>query len=146
MKTNRSSQRRLLAAGLAVGLVLAGCTQAPETLAKRKGPAKVTAIDGSKVKKVTLTEKAVERIGLEMAPIADEAGTRVMPYTALVYDEKGGTFAFTSPEALSFLRSPLTVAKIAGGKVFLTDGPAVGTQVVTIGSAELYGTEQGLGY
>jgi hypothetical protein len=34
---------------------------------------------------------------------------------------------------------------IADDRAYLTTGPSVGTEVVTIGVAELYGTETGVG-
>jgi hypothetical protein len=142
----KAHQRWRAAATVAASLTLLGCTEAPKAAEKRQGPAKVTAVDGSKIKQVTLTEQAVKRIGLEMTAITEDAGTRVIPYASVVYDENGNTFAFTSPAALTFVRSPITVATITGDKAFLSDGPATGTQVVTVGTAELYGTEQGLGY
>ena len=143
-------QRRVRVAAVlvvvAVAIVLGGCTQPPETAEKRPGPVKLATIPNSKVKQVTLTDQAVKRIGLEMVAIADEAGTRVVPYAAVVYDEKGGTYVFTSPAALTFVRAPITVARITADKAYLTDGPSVGTNVVTTGTAELYGAEQGIGY
>ena len=139
-------QRWMVAVTVATSLTLLGCTEPPKAAVKRQGPAKVTAIDGSKIKQVTLNEDAVKRIGLEMTAITEEGGTKVIPYDAVVYDENGATFAFTSPAALTFVRSAITVTKITGDKAFLSDGPATGTQVVTVGTAELYGTEQGLGY
>jgi hypothetical protein len=81
-----------------------------------------------------------------MVAIREDAGTKVIPYPSVVYDENGNTFAFTNPAALTFVRSPITVVRITGDKAFLSEGPATGTQVVTVGTAELYGTEQGLGY
>jgi hypothetical protein len=142
----KAQQRWIAAVAVAGSLTLLGCTEAPKAAEKRKGPATVTAIDGSKIKQVTLTEQAVGRLGLQMTAIVDEAGTKVIPYSAVVYDENGATFAFTSPASLTYVRSPITVARITGEKAFLIDGPATGTQVVTVGTAELYGTEQGLGY
>lgn len=142
----QARQRWMVVAPVVIGLTLFGCTQPPEKLAKRQGPATVTAIDGSKVKQVAITEQAAGRLGIKMAAITEEAGSKVIPYSAVVYDENGATFAFTSPAAFTYVRSSITVATITGEKAFLTDGPATGTEVVTVGTAELYGTEQGLGY
>jgi hypothetical protein len=131
---------------VATSLTLLGCTEPPKAAVKRTGPAKVTAIDGSKVKQVALNEQAAGRLGIKMTPIAEEAGSKVIPYAAVVYDENGATFAFTSPAAFTYVRTAITVATITGDKAFLSDGPATGTEVVTVGTAELYGAEQGLGY
>jgi hypothetical protein len=67
-----------------------------------------------------------------------------MPYSALVYDTNGRAWAYTSPEQLTFVRSRLTIERIEEQNVFLLDGPPPGTRVVTVGAAELYGTELGI--
>jgi hypothetical protein len=43
---------------------------------KHDSPAKVEAIDGTDVKRITLTEKAAERIGITLASIAEETARR----------------------------------------------------------------------
>ena len=142
----RRFHRAAIAAALAIGVALTGCTQDPEVIPKRAGPAKVTPVGDGKIKQVTLNDQAVKRIGLEMIVITQEGALRVVPYPAVVYDEKGGTFVYTSPAAYTFVRSPITVSTITGGKAYLTDGPPAGTSIVTVGTAELYGAEQGIGY
>jgi multidrug efflux system membrane fusion protein len=44
------------------------------------------------------------------------------------------------------VRERITVDDIEDGRAVLTDGPAVGTAVVSVGAAELYGTEFGVGH
>jgi hypothetical protein len=44
-----------------------------------------------------------------------------------------------------FVRSPITVVTIEGNRAVLSAGPAAGTQVVTVGAAELLGTEYEVG-
>jgi hypothetical protein len=51
---------------------------------------------------------------------------------------------YTNPEPLVFLRSPITIDYIDGDLAVLSEGPAVGTAVVTLGAAELFGTETGV--
>jgi len=70
---------------------------------------------------------------------------KVIPYTALLYDTTGQTWTYTSDELLKFVRQKVTVDFIDGEKVYLSEGPTVGTTVVTYGAAELYGTETGVG-
>jgi hypothetical protein len=43
------------------------------------------------------------------------------------------------------VRSAIDVASIEGDRALLTSGPPVGTTVVTVGVAELYGAETGVG-
>jgi hypothetical protein len=44
-----------------------------------------------------------------------------------------------------FARTAIKVDSIEGEKVYYTKGPATGTKVVTMGAAELYGIEFGVG-
>ena len=67
-----------------------------------------------------------------------------MPYAALLYDTDGRAWAYTSPEPLIFVRSRLTIERIEAQNVFLLNGPPPGTSVVTVGAAELFGTELGI--
>ena len=140
-------RRRWMATALIVAsLALAGCAKTSSE-AELVGPAKLAPVSGSDgLQQVTLTAKAVERLDLQMAPIAQEGTELVIPYAAVVYDADGKTWAYTSPKSLTYVRSPITVARIAGDKAFLSAGPAVGTNVVTVATAELYGTEAGIGY
>jgi hypothetical protein len=46
---------------------------------------------------------------------------------------------------MTFLRHAIVVDRIVGNKAYLTKGPAAGAKVATVGVAELYGAESGLG-
>jgi hypothetical protein len=111
-------------------------------------PARVEAVEGTDVSRVILTAKAAERLGIRTATVQNGEGRHaeltVIPYSALVYDTNGRAWAYTSPEQLTFVRSRLTVARIEEQNIFLLDGPPPGTSVVTVGAAELYGTELGI--
>ncbi len=50
-----------------------------------------------------------------------------------------GSTSVTAP--LVFERQRIDVERIAGERALLHDGPAVGTTVVTVGAAMLFGTE-----
>lgn len=73
------------------------------------------------------------------------AKLKVIPHSALLYDTKGQTWVYTNEGELSFVRAKVSVAYIEGDTVYLSDGPSAGTNVVTFGAAELYGTETGVG-
>ena len=67
---------------------------AAETPAQSK-PAHVEAIAGSSLKKVTLTPKAAERLGVQIDEVrADMSGHRIVPYTAVLYDLTDLIFGF----------------------------------------------------
>jgi hypothetical protein len=119
-----------------------------EAAAEGDEPAKVEPVEGTDVSRVILTARAVERLGIRTATVQNGEGRQaeltVMPYSALVYDTNGRAWAYTSPEQLTFVRSRLTIERIEEQNVFLLDGPPPGTRVVTVGAAELYGTELGI--
>ena len=68
---------------------------------------------------------------------------RIVATSSVLYDAKGKTWVYTSPEPMVFVRHAITVDHIDGDRVVLSDGPAPGTAVVTVGAAELLGTEYG---
>ena len=130
-------------------LPLAACSQASPVTASKVQPAQVEKIEGTELNRVTLTEMAAQRIDLQTAPVREEQlnGTQrlVVPYSAVIYDLEGATWTYTSPAPLTFVRESITVDYIEGDMVVLTDGPAVGTEVVTVGVPELYGADTGIG-
>ena len=139
----------IVTALIVVALVLTGCS---DTSALDEGAssdvATVEPIEGSDVARVTLSEDAARRLDITTAPIAALGGgtaRTAMPYAAVLYDPNGDTWAYTNPEPLVFVRSPITVVTIEGNRAVLSAGPAAGTQVVTVGAAELLGTEYEVG-
>jgi hypothetical protein len=105
-------------------------------------PAQVEPIEGTDLNRVTLTADAAKRLGIETATVARrETGGRVVPYGAVLYDAEGQTFTYTSPEPLVFVRSPISVRYIKRGRAVISRGPPAGTEVVIVGSQELFGTE-----
>jgi hypothetical protein len=69
---------------------------------------------------------------------------KVVPYAALLYGVKGETWVYTNPEPLVFVRQPIVVDHIEDDLAILSEGPEVGTEVVTVGAAELFGAETGV--
>jgi hypothetical protein len=127
--------------------LLSAC--APEaTKAEFVPPSVLEPIEGSDIQRVLLTEKAAERIDVQLAPISDKqvngAERRVVPYAAVIYDLQGATWVYTSPAPLTFVRESITIDFIEGEWAVLTNGPSSGTEVVTVGVAELYGAETGV--
>lgn len=134
------------AAGLLVaGLALTGCSELAEADTELPQPATVESVAGSKLSKLTLEERAIERLGIKTTPAQDgAAGQKVVPYSAVIYDAAGATWVYTNPEARVYLRHPITVKSIGTEQAILSAGPPAGTAVVTTGAAELYGTELGV--
>ena len=121
------------------GLLLSACgakTASPEKIV----PSKLEPIEGTDLSKVILTEKAAERIGVETTPAS---GTEV-PYAAVIYDIEGNTWIYTNPEPLTFVREPVIIDHIDGDTAFLAESLPGELNVVTVGVAEIYGTETGV--
>lgn len=140
---------RIIAALFVAGLLLPACKEVEETSTKYN-PATVEAVGTTGLSKVSLTARAVERLGLTTAKVGETRGRmggvqKAVPYAAVVYDQAGKTWVFTNREPLAYLRESITVDYIAGEVAVLSEGPAVGTPVVTIGAAELLGAEFGIG-
>ena len=126
------------AASTAAVLALAGCaTTAADTT--QEEPAKVEPIPGSQVSRLTLTQDAVDRLGIKTEPVG-----ATIPLSAVFYDKDGKTWTFTNPEPLTYLRQAVTIASATGQAATLRSGPPPGTAVVTVGGAELLGAEYGV--
>jgi hypothetical protein len=79
------------------------------------------------------------RVELEIAGSDDKR--KVVPYSAVYYDAKGSPWVYVSPQPLVFVRERIGVERIAGELAVLTEGPPLGTAVVTVGAPLLYGAE-----
>jgi hypothetical protein len=86
-----------------------------------------------------------QRMLVELALKEGSGVRKLIPFSAVIYDVKGDTWAYTNPEPLMYVRAPLKIDYILGDVAYLSDGPAPGTTVVTLGAAELYGAETGVG-
>ena len=149
----RHSKRWLAILGLLIAIPqLSACTQtSAEAESGGAEPAKVEHVEGSEeVSRLTLTPKAVERLGIQTTPLSEAtvAGKKrkVVPYGAVLYEADGKTSVYVSPAPNTYMRAPITVDFIEGDRAVLSAGPAAGTAIVTVGAAELYGTETGVGH
>jgi len=132
---------------VALHLMVAAPSSAALAAGTAEKPYRLETIEGSPLKRVVLMPKAAERLDIKTGQISkDASGKLIAPFRALYYDMKGQAWVYTSPEALSFVRQKVTVERVEGDKVFLLDGPPEGTHVVTVGAAELYGAESGVGH
>lgn len=115
-------------------------------------PYQLEEVAGSEFQNVILTAKAAERLDIQSEALnmeeVDGEMKLVAPYSAVLYDLNGETYAYTrnpGPSSLTFIRAPIEIERIEGGRVILTDGPPEGTHLVTVGAAELYGADTGVG-
>ena len=82
-----------------------------------------------------------QRMRVELQLTGAEDSQKVVPYGALYYDARGAAWVYVSKEPLAFERQSVQVDRVVGNVVVLIDGPALGTPVVTVGAALLYGAE-----
>lgn len=135
-----------ISVGAAAVALLTACGS---VAADPRPPATVTKIAGSAVEQVQLTWPALRRLGIATAAVrlarvavAGRSSTRkVIPYSAVVYDTRGAAWTYVRTAPRTYVRQRITILDIQGGTAVLGRGPAIGSQVVTVGAAELLGTE-----
>jgi hypothetical protein len=98
-----------------------------------------------KVKSGTQGLQAGQSVGVRLAEPGSNIPKKVVPYSAILYDLTGDTWVYTNPEPSVFVREQVDIERIDDDLAVLNSGPAAGTQVVTIGAAELYGAESRAG-
>jgi hypothetical protein len=113
----------------------------------RTAAARVEATSDTAIKKVTLTPKAAERLGIQIDEVrVDPTGRRIVPYASLLYDLTGKTWVYVSADPLTFVRGAVTIDTIKGENVYLNDGPPAGTKVLAAGVPQIFGIEVGVGH
>jgi len=124
--------------------------EASTTTASTVTADKVEEVAGTDLNRITLTAKAADRLDIQTEPVrtAVVAGKprTLIPYAAVLYDAAGATWTYTNPEPLVFVRHAITVERVDDEDAVLTAGPPAGAEVVTVGAAELYGSEYGVGH
>ena len=143
----RTKSPASLASVAAAALFLTGCSVA--SAHEDPPPAVVQSIPGSAVKQLRLTQQAIHRLGIATAAVRTGQATvdghrgihKLIPYSAVVYDNDGSTWTFVSTAPRTFVRQRLTIGAIQGNTAVLAAGPVPGAAVVTVGAPELLGTE-----
>jgi RND family efflux transporter MFP subunit len=85
-----------------------------------------------------------QKVGVALALRTAEESL-VVPVSAIVHDIHGGTWVYENTGPQTFVRRPVEVRYVVERLAVLGRGPSVGTKVVTVGAAELFGTEFGAG-
>jgi ABC-type uncharacterized transport system auxiliary subunit len=135
---------RTIVAATVAAVMLAACGGAVSDEHERTEPYTLKPVNDH-VSSVTLTEVAAERIDIQTAEVTSEGDSLVVPSDAVFIDAHGGFWVYTNPNPLEFVREQITVVREEGGLAILSDGPPVGTVVVTVGVPELYGAETEFG-
>ena len=142
-----------------VSLGLAGCGQGKAAYGEvsQGAPVRVETVDGTGLKRVTLTGESATKLGLRTAAVeatpamavpatGDEGAPPmvVVPADAVIYDKGGRTWVYVSDGPLRYLRQAVGVAEVDGPNAVLRSGPVPGAQVVVVGADELLGAELGV--
>jgi hypothetical protein len=107
-------------------------------------PAVVEPIEGSDRSRVILTEDAARRIRLETVASMERGDRIVVPESAVWLDVAGDEWVYTEPEPLVFVREHVVVGRYEAGLAYLDEGLAAGDEVVSVGVAQLIGSEFGI--
>ena len=135
----------MIVLGLAAFL-LAACSQGGVAgIVSEDPPVQVEKNEVTGLSRLTLSAKAAERLGIATGAVSAAGAGTTIPYSALVYDKAGKTWVYTNPEGRDYVRQEIEVQRIEGDLAFLSSGPPVGTAVVTVGTAELWGVDTGVG-
>lgn len=143
MSSPQRVDRRVGAAIAAVLLAVApaACKQADAVEQEHYQASKVVPSEHGDHPTVILTELAAKQAGLRTVPIEKSRDETAIPYSALLYDADGQPYVFANPRGLEFHREDVEVAGVDGDVVRLSDGPAVGTRVVSDGVPLVHGAE-----
>jgi hypothetical protein len=130
------------------GLALFACSSQSSSV-NNVEPIIVEKIDGTDLNKLILTESAEKRLDIQTTPISEtlieDDVYLVVPYSTIIYDLQGEVWLYVNLAPLTYQREKVVIKTIDGNTVYLIDGPSIGTEVVTIGVAELYGADTGVG-
>ena len=86
-----------------------------------------------------------ERV-LVTLPTTTPSESTVVPHSAIFRDIHGGTWVYENPSEHVFVRRRVSLAHTVDDLAVLVAGPPPGTEVVTVGVAELAGTEFGVAH
>jgi hypothetical protein len=81
------------------------------------------------------------RVRVELPVSGSDEKQMVVPYGSVYYDAQGTAWVYVNPKPLVFERQRIVVERVVGDLAVLSEGPPVGTTVVTVGAALLYGAE-----
>ena len=124
---------------------LVGCAEIEVPLAEPYEPAHLESTGPDQPARVILTEEAQHRVQLQTTLVKPHGADVSLDHAALVYDKKGKPWVFTVIGPLTYIRAAVGIKEVnENNVVILSSGPPAGTEVVTVGAIELWGTELGI--
>ncbi len=86
-----------------------------------------------------------QQIQAELLLPSKDKSSKAVPYSSILYDTEGQVWVYTSPSKGVFVREKVVVSRIDNDLAFIQEGPATGSEIVTVAVIELYGLESGIG-
>ena len=144
MSTKTATRRAFQGFVVAVAATasLAACAEIEVPLAEPYEPAHLESTGPDQPARVILTDEAQRRIQLQTTLVKPHGADVSVDHAALVYDKKGKPWVFTVIGPLTYVRAAVGIKEVdANNVLILSSGPPAGTEVVTVGAIELWGTE-----
>ncbi len=85
-----------------------------------------------------------QKVGVTI-PLQEPEESLVVPWSAVVHDIHGGAWVYEQISPQTYAHRRVQVRAVVGQEAVLESGPAPGAKIVTVGVAELFGTEFGVG-
>ena len=130
----------LILIAMLAALSLSACAPAAPVEDEIK-PVTLEPITGTDLNRLTLTADAAKRLDVQTAEVHEVDGQMVIPYASVLYEANGNTWVYVNIAPLVFVRQAIVIDSINGDEAILSKGPDSGSAVVTVGAAELYGSE-----
>jgi hypothetical protein len=130
----------LILIAMLAALSLSACAPAAPVEDEIK-PVTLEPITGTDLNRLTLTADAAKRLDVQTAEVHEVDGQMVVPYASVLYEANGNTWVYVNIAPLVFVRQAIVIDSINGDEAILSKGPDSGSAVVTVGAAELYGSE-----
>ena len=123
-----------------LAIPLSACAPAATPEEETK-PVTLEPITGTDLNRLTLTAEASKRLDIQTAEVGEADGKMVVPYASILYEANGNTWVYVNVSPLVYVRQAIVIDSINGNEAILSKGPDSGSTVVTVGAAELYGSE-----
>jgi hypothetical protein len=123
-----------------LAIPLSACAPAATPEEETK-PVTLEPITGTDLNRLTLTAEASKRLDIQTAEVGEADGKMVVPYASILYEANGNTWVYVNVSPLVYVRQAIVIDSINGDEAILSKGPDSGSTVVTVGAAELYGSE-----
>jgi hypothetical protein len=121
---------------------LGGCAEIEVPLAEPYEPAQLESTGPDQPARIILTEEAQHRIQLQTTVVKPHGADVSVDDAALVYDQEGKPCVFTVIGPRTYVRAPVGIKGVQEDNLMiLSSGPPAGTEVVTVGAMQLWGTE-----